>query len=252
MSQALPASRFGADKALSTHDQIARTLGMEILSGVHAPGANLPHEADLLSRFAVSRTLLREVIKTLTAKGLVISKTRVGTRVTDPVNWNYFDAEVLAWQVGLGMDADFRRHLSEIRWALEPRAAALAAEHRSASDVAELRRCIAAMRAVGHTRRSFAETDLVFHLAVATASGNPLLRSMAAVIEAALIASFSLSSPADRAELQESVTRKHELIVDAIEAKDPAAAAKAMLGVIDDGVERIERELGGDSAAPAL
>jgi DNA-binding FadR family transcriptional regulator len=127
---------------------------------------------------------------------------------------------------------------------VEPRAAALAAERATAEDVTELRRCIEAMRSDGHSRRSFAEADLDFHLAVGAASKNPLMRSMAAVIEAALIASFSLSSPVDRRDLQDSTSDAHERIVDAIAERDPEAAARAMLGVIDIGHDRIESELG--------
>jgi len=244
-------SRLRSERTLSSHDQIVRVLGSEILMGVHPPAANMPPEPDLLNRFQVSRTVLREVMKTLAAKGMVISKTRVGTRVLDPVNWNFFDAEVLSWKVADGMDAEFRRHLVEIRRGVEPRAAALAAERATDEDAEELRRCIAAMRVRGHTQRSFAEADLQFHLAVGGASKNPLMRSMAAVIEAALLASFSLSSPLEVRERQDEVTDAHERIVDAIVAHDAAAAAAAMLKVIDLGNERTETEERAAQRAPA-
>src|SRR4051812_37017147 len=104
----LRVSRLSGEKALSSHDQIARALGMEILDGVIPPGGILPTEAELLARFQISRTVLREVIKTLAAKGLVMSRTRVGTKVLDPVNWNFFDGELLSWKVALGMDLAFR------------------------------------------------------------------------------------------------------------------------------------------------
>jgi len=126
----------------------------------------MPSEADLLARFRVSRTVLRELLKTFAAKGLVSSKTRVGTRVTDPVHWNLFDATVLSWRVSLGFDEAFRRELLEIRRLIEPRAAQLAALRRDASSIAELRRLAERMRAAGHSRRSFAEADLDFHLEV--------------------------------------------------------------------------------------
>ena len=249
MVPATMVSRFASEKTLSTHDQIARALGSEILRGVHAPGANLPPEPDLLARFAISRTVLREVIKTLAAKGFVVSRTRVGTWVQDPVHWNFFDADVLAWKVSLGMDQRFRRDLAEMRRAVEPKAASLAANRRTREDLAELRRCIAVMAERGHSRRSFAEADLNFHLAVGAASQNPLMRSVAAVIEAALIASFSLSSPVDQPQLQADTVIAHAAIVDAIEAGNGEAAALAMLAVIDDGFERIEAEIAADPAA---
>src|SRR3979409_2788592 len=115
-----PVSRLAAERAMSSHDQIAAALGTEILKGIHKPGANMPPEAELIERFQVSRTVLREVMKTLTAKGFVTSKTRIGTRVLDPGNWNYFDADVLAWRVRMGLDDEFRLSLTAVRRASAP------------------------------------------------------------------------------------------------------------------------------------
>lgn len=240
MGKVAPFNRLHRSGALSSHQQIASALGSEILNGQYPPGANLPNEHDLLARFQISRTVLREVIKTLAAKGLVVAKTRVGTRVSDPTHWNYFDADLLSWKVSLGMDDAFRRHLLEIRRAIEPRAAALAALRRTREDIANLRKAIAAMRAQDASVQGFAEADLDFHLAVGVASGNPLMRSLAGVIETALIASFSLSSPLDTPADHKSSVDCHEKIVDAIEAGDAAGAERAMLEVIDVGHERIE------------
>ena len=229
--------------AQSSHQQIARALGSEILAGVYPPGTTLPNETALLSRFHISRTVLREVIKTLTAKGLVVAKTRIGTRVVDPAHWNFFDAEVLSWKVGLGMDHAFRQSLVEVRRSIEPAAAALAAQRRTPEDLAALRACIAAMANPAHSRESFAEADRDFHLRVGAASGNPLMRSLAGVIETALIASFSLSSPTDAPDLQAGAVEAHKAIVDAIENRDAKGAELAMLAVIDVGHERIESYL---------
>jgi DNA-binding FadR family transcriptional regulator len=91
----------------------------------------------------------------------------------------------------------------------------------------------------GHTRRSFAEADLAFHLAIGVATANPLMRSVGSVIEAALVASFTYSSPVDEPANQDATVQAHAAIVDAIEARDAPAAADAMLEVIDVGVRRI-------------
>ena len=233
-------SRLAVDRALSSHDQIAAILGTEILRGIHRPGDNMPPEPDLTARFQVSRTVMREVMKTLAAKGLVVSKTRIGTRVRDPIHWNYFDVDVLVWRVRIGLDDEFMRSLTEIRRALEPAAASLAAQRRTASDITHLREYVREMGRSGHSRQSFAEADLDFHLAIAIASGNLLLRSMASVIEAALAASFSHSSPVDDASDHELTVNSHAAVVDAVEARDEHAAAAAMLKVIDIGVQRID------------
>jgi DNA-binding FadR family transcriptional regulator len=232
-------SRLADERAMSSHEQIAAALGTEILKGVYPPGANLPPESELIERFQVSRTVLREVMKTLTAKGFVVSKTRVGTRVLDPGNWNYFDADVLAWRVKMGLDDEFRLSLTEVRRAIEPVAAGLAARRRTVAQVLALRNQVALMARSGHTRQSFAEVDLEFHLSIGAASGNPVMRSVAGVIAAALFASFTQSSPVDDSSDHEHTVNTHGAIVDAIEARDEQAAAAAMLEAIDIGYRRI-------------
>ncbi len=229
---------------MSNHNQIAAILGTEILRGVHPAGEKMPPEPELIRRFRVSRTVIREVMKTLAAKGLVVSKTRVGTRVRDAAQWNLFDADVLTWRVGVGLDPAFMRSLTEVRRALEPPAAALAAQRRSAADLALMRRHVSDMARPGHTRQSFARVDLSLHLAIGSASGNPLMRSMGGVIGAALLSSFTYSSPVDNARSHAVSIRSHASIVDAIEARDAGAAADAMLRVIDAGVRRIEAKRG--------
>lgn len=250
MASRIRLHHFRPEGARSCHDQVARALGMEIIGGVYPPGTNLPTEADLMDRFQVSRTVIREVMKTLTAKGLVVLKTRVGTRALHPVNWNYFDADLLSWRVELGLDDQFRANLTEIRLAVEPPAAALAAERRTEEDVARLRECIERMGEPGHTRQSFADADLEFHLAVATASGNPLMRSISSVIEAALLAAFSSNSPVSEDDRGAHTCAAHARIVDAIEAGDSEAARTAMIQVIEIGQDRIAARKARTTSAP--
>lgn len=223
------------------HDEIAAALGMEILSGARAPGSRMPTLGEMFERFGVSRVLMREVIKTLTAKGMVASKSRVGTHVRDSSHWNWFDPEVLGWRVRLGLDPVFLAHLTEMRRAVEPGGAALAARHRSGDDVARLRAVLDAMAAARGDRRAFAQADLAFHIAVAAASGNPMFRAFAAVVETALAASFTISSPADPESAARNIAR-HAAIADAIEARDSDAAHRAMLTVIDDGAAASPRK----------
>ncbi len=231
-------SRLAVERAVSSHDQIAAVLGTEILKGSHHPGKNMPAEIDLTRRFQVSRTVVREVMRTLSAKGLVVSKTRVGTRVRDPAHWNFFDADVLAWHVYGGVDEKLLEGIRQVRRAMEPVAAALAARRRSTADIRRLRELVRQMGRSGHTRQSFAYADLDFHVAVGSASGNPLMHTMASVIEAALLA-HSGASAVDDPDDHELNVNSHAAIVDAIEAGDERAAELAMLRAIDIGVRRM-------------
>lgn len=241
-SNDVPVGPARSTQVLSTHEQIVRALAQDILTGRLAPGEKLPLEADLLDRFGVSRTALREGLKTLAAKGFLSVKTRVGTRVTDPVHWNYFDREVLTWQVSGGMDAAFRRQLAEVRRAVEPAAAALAAERRTTEDLTDMREAVHRMKAADLTKYEFARADLSLHLAIGAASKNAMMRSLASVIETALLEVFTLSPPTRDAALQAETAIAHERIVDCIEEKDGLGAAEAMLLVIDAGYERVEAE----------
>lgn len=219
-------------------DQVVRAMGMLIVSGEFPEGALLPGEADLMARFGISRTVLREVLKTLAAKGLVVSRTRVGTRVRDQVDWNMFDPDLISWRVELGMDVRFLNALYEIRLAVEPAAAALAATRCDPDQLARLRAIIETFRRPDHTRASFAETDLAFHLEVAAASGNPFMRAVGAIIEAALVASFADTAPVNDAARLQATADAHGAIVAAIAAGTPEAASAAMTAVIEDGRRR--------------
>ena len=198
----------------------------------------MPSADELFERFGASRVLMREVTKTLVAKGMIAAKSRVGTLVLPSEYWNWFDPDLLAWRVRLGFDEEFLMHLVQMRRAVEPAAAALAAEKRTDKHVTEIREALAAMARAQGDRRGFVEADLNFHIAVASASGNPLFRSFAAVVETALDAYFTLSTPIT-IDAMVDIVGKHTRIGDAIELRDPVAAAAAMLAVIDDGLSRV-------------
>lgn len=226
-----------ARRAHSNHGEVARTIGIDIIAGRYGEGSKLPGDAELTLLFGVSRPVLRESVKTLVAKGLLSTKARVGTVVRERAFWNMFDSDVLAWHLDAGIDKRFLRDLSDIRLAVEPRAAALAAERRSEEDLEVMRRAIAQMESEPGASRGFAEADLALHVAVATASGNPFMRSVGAVIEAALRSSFLLSAPGDVREHDIAVAA-HERIVEAISERDAEAAAAAMTNVIFNGLRR--------------
>lgn len=217
----------------SHHDQVARTLGTEILAGTLPPGTKLA-EPDVLERFEISRTVLREVMKTLKAKGFVAAKPRVGTTVLDSTHWNFFDADVLGWKIDQGLDFTFLSDLAEVRMAIGAAAARAAATRRSADDIAALRKSLAAMRSADGNDTAFSDADLAFRQAVARASGNKLMGSLSGVIETTLAASFQMQQVAGRG----SGTEAHARLTDAIEDGDGEQAARAMRDIIGEGFAR--------------
>ena len=221
----------------SNHAEVARMIAIDIIAGRAKEGSKLAGDAELMLRFGVSRPVLRESVKTLVAKGLLTTKARVGTVVRERAAWNMFDGDLLAWHLQAGIDRRFLDDLAEIRLAVEPRAAALAAERRTEADLAAMRAGLAAMQREPSDSVAFANADLALHVAVANASGNPFMRSVGGVIDVALRASFLLSAPVEEPE-RDIVIMTHRKIVDAIAARDVEGAADAMVGVIFNGLRR--------------
>ena len=142
-------------RAHSNHAEVARSIGIDIIAGRYAEGGRLPGDAELTTMFGVSRPVLRESVKTLVAKGLLTTKARVGTVVRGRSDWNMFDPDVLAWHLDAGIDKRFLADLAEIRLAIEPRAAALAAERRSEDDLVEMAKAMAQMEREPSTSIAF-------------------------------------------------------------------------------------------------
>src|SRR5690348_12147127 len=184
-------------RRLSQHATVARGIGLAIVSGEIAVGSILPAKEILMARYGVSNTSLREALQTLTAKGLLEARTRIGTWVLEQSRWNMFDADILSWQLEAGVDAAFLARLFEMRQTLEPMAAAAAALRRTDAQAEDLADLAQRMAADGRSKDAFTELDVAFHLSLLDASQNPFMRSIGAAIATALAASFARSAPTD-------------------------------------------------------
>lgn len=233
----LIASIAGRVPLRNLHSQVLWQLGVAIVGGIYREGEILPPDTELLQRFSVSRTVLREALKTLAAKGMIEARARVGTRVLPRKRWNLFDGDVLAWHFETGPDVDFLRSLSEIRINVEMESAALTADRRSEEQALALLSC-AERLGEARSAEEFARIDLEFHRSVAEASGNPFMASISALVELALTAVFTISSPmADSGDMLTTV-RAHRRIAEAIHARQANEAREAMKAVITEGFGR--------------
>jgi DNA-binding FadR family transcriptional regulator len=177
------------------------------------------------AEFGVSRTAVREAIRLLSAKGLTLSRPKVGTRVRPTMDWNMFDADILRWQVDDNPSDDFINALFEMREIIEPSAAALAAE-RSGAD--ELEALGAAMEGIQNEARGSdpqIAADLDFHLTILRASRNPMLSSVGALIRSALTISFTIGW---RTAMAEDAVLQHRAVYDAVKSRDSDASFFAM------------------------
>jgi len=171
---------------------VAGAIGRRIVSGQYKPGDILPTEPRIQEEFGVSRTAVREAVRLLSAKGLTLSRPKIGTRVRATVDWNMLDPDVLRWQVDQSPSESFIHSLFEMREIIEPAAASRAAE-RATPD--EIKRLAAAMAGIETELRGSAaqiRADIDFHMTLLEASRNPMLRSVGALIQSALEITFSL------------------------------------------------------------
>lgn len=237
MADVPPAHAYGANEPARSHTaHVVREIGVGIISGAHPEGTILPGDVELMERFGVSRTVLREALRTLAAKGLIQPKARIGTRVRDKAQWNLFDPDVLIWHAQTGFDAKFLDYLSEMRMALEPEAAALASERRTPLQLQHIYGWVEKMGAHDVTPSDFVDADLNFHLTIAAAGANPFLRSISTLIEVALVALLTISSPVEEPLRHARSVAAHRRIADAIARRDSEAARSAMKAVVEEGI----------------
>ena len=158
----------------SLHGRIVRELGLHIVSGALLPGERLPSEAQLFETYEVSRPVLREAVRVLAAKGLVISKQRSGAIVQPRSEWHLLDPDVLFWLIHSQPKRAFVDTLMVVRRIIEPAAAALAAKVATDDQLAAIAEAYAGMEAAC-TPEELLEPDVAFHRRVAEASNNELL-----------------------------------------------------------------------------
>lgn len=218
---------------------VTEHLAKRIVNGEWADGSALPTEVQLAEELAVARTSVREAMSRLKAKGLLVSRTRSGTRVLPQAQWNLLDEDMLRWVGSNGQALDVAKQLMQLRRIIEPAAAEIAATQASDQAIAVIERAYRGMDAAGMDPVAYAGPDLDFHRAILAATGNPFLVSLGMSIQAALRMSFELSSR------QPGAPRRslpmHRDVLDAIWARKPAEARKAMellLGMTEQNLQR--------------
>jgi GntR family transcriptional regulator, galactonate operon transcriptional repressor len=227
------------------HGQVVDDIGRRIVRGDLAPGTAVDLDA-LEGALGVSRTVVREAVKVLEAKGLLEARPKRGTVVRPRAAWNLLDPDVVGWCFEDGPDPRFLAALNELRQALEPAAARLAAARASPEDVAAMREALAALRADHGNIDASTEDDVALHRAILAASGNELLVRVGALIEAGLRGRdrLAFSYGWDTGYLD-----RHGEVVAAIAAGDGDRAETAMRHLVLDAAADTVRLLGtGDLA----
>jgi DNA-binding FadR family transcriptional regulator len=225
--------------------QVARIIGMRIVSGEFGPGDALPVEGDLCSAYSVSRTTVREAIKQLSGKRLLEVSPKIGTRVLPFADWNLLDRDVLAWRLNAQFDSKIVEDIFEMRLCFEPRASFLAARHGSDEGLQLIERRYREL-ASAHASpsrlsdvRAVAEADLEFHMAIIAMSQNGMFITIGNGIKAALRVSSEMlhrqaAKPSEDIELHDAVRQQ-------IVTRQPDAASAAMTCLLAASRERMLR-----------
>lgn len=211
---------------------VVDTLGARIAKGVYIGSDTIPMEAELMSEFDVSRTVIREAIKVLSGKGLVQTARRYGTRVRPFENWRLLDPDVIRWH-----DPDspaavrIYTESTELRQIVEPEAAALAA--RNATDAQRDTILLAAqsIHPEPYGEDAMIAADYMFHATILEATGNIMLRQLQVVIQALLQFSYPTGT---RAAPEEKITSEsHVEVAEAIRAGDASLAREKMRAMLE-------------------
>ncbi len=219
------------------HVYIARSIGERILGGEFLPGDILPNEAEWGKAFGSSRTAVREAIKTLTAKGLILSRPKIGSRVLPKTQWNLFDRDVLDWHHAAVDRRDFLNSVQEVRHMIEPGVAELAARKHAPLQLERLVHSLAVMKKAKSVDQAVA-ADVEFHESLMAAANNALIAPFGILIEKALGNLFDFTTQRN-AKYAEALLL-HEAIVEAVAARNPTAARKAMTALLHDTDRLIE------------
>jgi DNA-binding FadR family transcriptional regulator len=225
-------------------------LGEAIVSGRHPTGAVIPPEPALCEAYGVSRTVVREAVKSLVAKGMLVTGPKVGTRVLAAEQWNWFDPDVVAWQSRIGLTREFLRDLQELRRVVEPAAVRLAAERATAADLAEIEAAYAGMKDAIEHGGDYVKHDLAFHQGLLRACHNRMVVQMSKAVGALLRTSFEISTTKPHGPALSLPL--HRAVLDAVIAREPGKAERAALVLIDGAAEDIEQVLASRRRLPSV
>jgi DNA-binding FadR family transcriptional regulator len=234
----------------NVHGRTLELLGEAIVAGRYPPGSGVPSEPTLCDEYGVSRTVVREAIKSLVAKGLVSTGPKVGTRVLPSEQWNWFDPDVVLWQGRAGLTREFLRDLQELRRLVEPAAVKLAAERATAADIAEIETAYAGMKAAIEEGGDYVRHDLMFHQGLLRACHNRMVVQMSKALGALLRTSFEIST--SRPHGPASSLPLHRAVLDAVIARNPQRAERAALVLIDGARDDIEQVLASRRKLPSV
>jgi DNA-binding FadR family transcriptional regulator len=231
----------------NVHSQVTDRVGSSIVRGEIGIGETLPPEMQICEMMDVSRTVVREAIRTLTGKGLIESRPKSGTRVRPPEQWNQLDPDVLRWHLETSDMDRYLAKLFQLRSAVEPAAAALAAIRGGDDDIALIRAGYDGMEAA-KANEEFVVADIAFHQAIYFATRNEFFWPIAQMFEITLRQSFAIAATGSH---RPRALVEHRAVLDAITAGDADAAREATVVLLAHSADDLVRIRGREFETPA-
>lgn len=234
------------------HERVVREWGRDIVSGDLPAGARISTDR-AADRWGVSRTVVREAVRVLESMGLLASRRRLGITVLSDDHWNPFDPSIIRWKLAGRRRIDHLDQIAELRSAIEPLAARLAALRAGPADCGELTRAVIGLDAAARLGDddAYRSHDLEFHRIVLRACGNPLMAGLTRTIGAGPVEGGGHEPSA--AWIGPDAVRRHGELATSIQGGDPDGAERAMRDVVaaEHRISAAIRTPAGSSSTPA-
>jgi DNA-binding FadR family transcriptional regulator len=232
---------------IPVHDALVERLGSAIVQGEHPAGSRLL-TADLAESSGASRSAAREAVRVLESLGLVEVRRKAGIAVLPRERWNVYAPEVIAWRLDGPGRARQLHELSELRGAVEPLAARLAARNATDAQREELVAAALAMARHDHeaAEREYLAEDIRFHRGVLRASGNPMLAALGGVVQAVLEGRTRHALMPHSA--NPDAVRWHREVAFAVAGAEPDAAYEAMARIVSESDAAMDQAFADEAA----
>ena len=207
---------------------LLNALGERIVTG-HYAKRPFPTEAQLAIEFKVSRSVTREAVKMLITKGLISTLPKRGIAVLPSEDWQLFDTDVLNWLLQRKVSLDLVVQFMDLRAAIEPAAAELAAMRSDPAGLQAIKDAYERMQQADANHEEGLDSDIDFHVAILMASGNRFFSQFRDVVSTALRTSIRISNRQAR---RTADLPSHKTVMDAILKGNGPAARRAMSALI--------------------
>lgn len=229
------------DRNSNLSQRVTQELGKAIICGTYMADQGLPTEADLCAQFGVSRSAVREAVKMLSAKGLISSRPRQGIRIQPEEKWNIFDPDLLKWLLDRSPSLKVVQEFLQLRIAIEPEAASLAARYAGPKEVQAIKESLNRMKDAYDSTEKMLEADIAYHVSILYASKNRFYIRLRDFVRTALNVSIRYTSTIKAN--HEGIIEDHSKVYNAIRNRNPERAKNAMLVIIDEALTFIEEAM---------